>query len=347
MVPNEGLEGALADIDEDGFRRKGLTMRTVAATVIFGLCVVVCVGCAKKPAAQEPATNVATAKIGDPAGSLEGLEFVKGGPVKIEKGKVYVVEFWATWCPPCRRSIPHLTEVAAKFRDRGVQIVGVSDEEAGVVKPFVEQQGDTMDYVVAIDTKGGVGKAYMGAYGQDGIPTAFIVDAGGKVVWYGHPLADLEDVLGQVVAGTFDPIAYAKKRAEEEAAYEANVAAMKGYFAAIEADKADDARAAADKLVEKAPAEMLNGLAWRIMTEVSEPKRDKAVALRAAEKANSLTEGKDAMVLDTYALALFQNGRAAEAVAVQEKAVEMVKGNKELLADMTKRLEEFKAAGKI
>ena len=349
-----------------------MTMRTIRILLIAGLCAALCVSCAKKPAekpratggqkAKAPAEKVpatdkqadktpvekaVTGKIGDPAGSLAGLEFVKGGPVTIEKGKIYVVEFWATWCPPCRQSIPHLTEVASKVKDKGVQIVGVSKEKPEIVKPFVEAQGDKMNYVVAIDAKENVNKAYMEAYGQGGIPTAFIVDAASKVVWFGHPMADLEEVLGKVIAGTFDAAAYAKKRAEDEAAYEANAAAYKAYFEKIKSGTMDEARAEIDKRIDTAPADMLNALAWQILTGVAEAKRDKALALRAAEKANTLTEGKEAAILDTYALALFVNGKAAEAVAAQEKAVGLVKDNAEAVADFTKRLEEYKAAGKI
>src|ERR1700722_11724957 len=93
--------------------------------------------------------------VGDPAPKLEVKEFVKGKEVtKFEKGKVYVVEFWATWCPPCKTSIPHLTELQKK--NKNVTFIGVSvferDAAAAAVKPFVKEMGDKMDYLVAIDS---------------------------------------------------------------------------------------------------------------------------------------------------------------------------------------------------
>jgi thiol-disulfide isomerase/thioredoxin len=167
-------------------------MRNLSILLIGGLCLILGPGCSKNPSAA--------AKIGDAASPLDGLSFVKGGPVKIEPGTVYVVEFWATWCPPCRDSIPHLTEVAAKYKDKGVVVVGISNEKEDVVKPFVEKQADKMDYVVAIDSTGVTGGRYMKAFGQNGIPHAFLVDAAGKIAWHGHPMSGLEMAIDKAVA---------------------------------------------------------------------------------------------------------------------------------------------------
>lgn len=152
--------------------------------------------------AAEVAAAAVPTKLGDPAYPLVGLNWVKGEPVTITPGKVYVVEFWATWCPPCRDSIPHLTELQAKYGDR-VVFVGVSNEDVATVKPFVTGKGDQMAYTVAVDTAGKVGNGYMTAFGQRGIPTAFVVDVQGRLVWLGHPMGDLERVLDQVLAGTY------------------------------------------------------------------------------------------------------------------------------------------------
>jgi thiol-disulfide isomerase/thioredoxin len=150
--------------------------------------------------------------LGDPAPKLDLKSFVKGEPVKaFEPGKNYVVEFWATWCGPCKTSIPHLTELQKK--NPGVAFVGVSilEEDQDKVKPFVDEMGEKMAYRVALDSvptkkkgdEGAMAKTWMTASGQNGIPCAFIIDKTGKIAWMGHPM-EMETPLAKIVAGTWD-----------------------------------------------------------------------------------------------------------------------------------------------
>jgi thiol-disulfide isomerase/thioredoxin len=161
---------------------------------------------------------VIAADLGDPAPALKIAEWIKGQPVNLAAGKgkkIFVVEFWATWCPPCRASIPHLTELQKKFKDKDVVFVGVSDEKVDTVKKFVEKMADKMDYAVAVDDDRTTSKGYMEAYGINGIPHAFVVDKEGRIVWNGHPMADLEKTLEQLLAGKYD-MTLAKKRGEAQ-----------------------------------------------------------------------------------------------------------------------------------
>lgn len=175
------------------------------------------------------ATGLRAASLGDPAQPLDIKEWVKGGPVTLADGKgktIYVVEFWATWCPPCRTSIPHLTELAKKFKDQGVVFIGISDEKSDAVKKFVEKMGDQMDYNVAIDG-GKTSQGYMEAYGINGIPHAFVVNKEGNVVWQGHPMAELEETLHQIIDGKYD-MSKVKKKADAQEKLQEYVKAVMG-----------------------------------------------------------------------------------------------------------------------
>lgn len=180
-----------------------------------------------------------TLKVGDKAPDLTVSKWVKGEPVTgFEKGRVYVVEFWATWCGPCKTSIPHLTEVAKKFEKDGVKIIGVSvwERDQSKVAPFVEQMGEKMNYHVAMDDvpEGGKGndgkmaKGWMTAAGQNGIPSAFIVGKQGTIEWIGHPMDGMDKVLGKVIDGTFDAKAEAERKAKEQEQQQKLNAAMRG-----------------------------------------------------------------------------------------------------------------------
>jgi thiol-disulfide isomerase/thioredoxin len=198
--------------------------------------------------------NVAHAqalKVGSPAPKLAVAKWVKGKPVSLEKGKVYVVEFWATWCGPCRVSIPHLTELAKKHKDKAT-FVGVSVWERGdnipaLVDDFVTKMGDKMDYNVALDeTSNTMAKTWMEAAQQDGIPAAFIIGKDGNVAWIGHPMT-MDKPLEQIIAGTYDAKAEAAAKEKEmaemaaiqEIAQKAQGLAREGKFAeaAAELDK--------------------------------------------------------------------------------------------------------------
>lgn len=92
-----------------------------------------------------------------------------------------IVEFWATWCPPCRESIAHLNELKASGADIGLQVIGITDEDEETVNRF--RRGTRMDYTVAYDAEGRLAKHFL----VRGIPYAVLVDRLGKIRWAGHP----------------------------------------------------------------------------------------------------------------------------------------------------------------
>jgi thiol-disulfide isomerase/thioredoxin len=145
-----------------------------------------------------------------PPAVFEGAKLISGAePTSFEEGKTYVIEFWATWCAPCRKSIPHLNELSKSLKRKGVTVIGISDEKPDVVASFVRKKGDGMSYTVIADPDGKYKKAWMQAAGAKGIPTAFIVGPTGRIVYIGHPMEDsFERILRLCSDGKYDPTLY-------------------------------------------------------------------------------------------------------------------------------------------
>jgi thiol-disulfide isomerase/thioredoxin len=148
--------------------------------------------------------------VGDAAPPLKNVTAWLNGaePKTFEKDKVYVLEFWATWCGPCIGAMPHLSELAKENAAKGLVVIGLTNKDdrgnnKDSVTKFVEKnKGDTLGYVVGYSDGKEVNDAYMEAAGQDGIPCSFVVGKGGKVEYIGHPM-NLDEVLPKVLDGTW------------------------------------------------------------------------------------------------------------------------------------------------
>jgi peroxiredoxin len=91
-------------------------------------------------------------------------------------GKVALVNFWATWCPPCRSEMPDLDALYQRFKSQGLVVLAISDEDASTVKPFIDKFKIT--FPVLLDS----GDRVNGQYKISGIPKTFIYDRDGKLV---------------------------------------------------------------------------------------------------------------------------------------------------------------------
>jgi thiol-disulfide isomerase/thioredoxin len=147
-------------------------------------------------------------KIGDLAPALTVTTWLQGEPVKkFEPSKVYVVEFWATWCVPCIRHMPHLAALQSRYRDQGVTVVGFTSRDirgapgnsADKVTAFVKRRGPMLKYTFAYSDDDTTTDAWLKAAGQEGFCT-FVVDKVGRIAYMGSPLF-LDLALTKILAG--------------------------------------------------------------------------------------------------------------------------------------------------
>jgi thiol-disulfide isomerase/thioredoxin len=295
----------------------------------------------------------ATLKVGDPAPKLQVAKWVQGEPVnEFAKDKAYIVEFWATWCGPCRQSIPHLNEIYNKYKDKGLVVIGQDcwEQEDDEVPKFVKQMGDKMTYRVALDDKKGsekgkMAETWMEAAGQNGIPTAFVIAKTGEIAWIGHPMTLKEKTLDDVLAGNFDvkkaAADFQRKQEQEEKTSEIWQNFQKAANAK-EWDKAEGYLGEMEKLMDEEDRGNLDMIRLQMNLKKDDMPGAEKVAKRLSEK-----EPENAMYHNELSWRLItQKGISKDLVALAEKeairANDLSKGTNPEILDTLARVQFVK-----
>lgn len=308
----------------------------------------------------QAAPALASPAIGEKAPPVKVETWFNGSPSAVPgdgvKGhRVFLVEFWATWCGPCIQNIPHIAKLQEKYREGGLLVLGISNEDEETVAPFVKKM-KKMTYHVGIDDEMATTNKYMDDIG--GIPHAYLVDKGGTVVWSGHPAnPQLESTIKAVLAGKFD-LEAAKNKATRKKKLES---LMEDFNEAYREQDKDEMFKLLDKMMVVVPEEMkpymmkrhflgefdmedqipalekkmesalrdsLEGMGAIVGMELGRPppERDAERLWRCAMRAEKLAEGEDAGVLAMVARVQCELGMIDIAIKTQARAVELSDG---------------------
>ena len=177
-------------------------------------------------APAQPPKNVKPLVIGDPFPDIGNrATWLKGTSIEsYAKGKVYVIDLWATWCAPCIEMMPHTSEIADRYAKHGVEIIGLALDPGGATatQQFVKTNPNLMRYAICEDIDGQLKTEYMTRTGTAGIPTVLIINQDGILAWKGHP-KNMGGPLAEIVLETYD-LEAAKQTLNRHAAATQNIA---------------------------------------------------------------------------------------------------------------------------
>lgn len=154
-----------------------MRLHSCVLSLVLGLSLAAVCGCGSKQAPDFKAESLA----------------ITGKTVTLAdfKGKAVLLEFWATWCGPCRETMPVIDEVYKEFGPKGLQVVSLTNEDRATVEAFAAKSDVT--YPLFLDVGGSANQAY----GITGIPDAVVIGKNGSIVWRGHP-ADVQALVAAV-----------------------------------------------------------------------------------------------------------------------------------------------------
>ncbi len=146
-----------------------------------------------------------------PAPPIKVENWLRGQPLtSFQPGKVYIVEFFATWCAPCVAALSHLVQLQEKYRDSGVEVLGIAareraqtpDEARSKLDAWLTEKLPKLNYRIGLDYTREMDKLWMDPSFSIGIPTSFVVDRDGHIAFIGFP-TQLDDVLPKILSGSW------------------------------------------------------------------------------------------------------------------------------------------------
>lgn len=328
-------------------------------------------------AQENPAPKGPSLKVGDPAPALKADQWWNGEPITtLEKGTVYVVEFWATWCGPCIVMMPHMSELQQQYKDKGVIFIGYTAQDPNnteaKVTDFVKKRGPKLKYRFAYSNDRTTYDAWMRAAGRTGIPCCFVVDRKGNIAYIGHPMY-LDAVLPKVVAGTWtagdlstieaiekelegvfaasrNPEEFLKKLEEFENKH-SELAGIPYFNAprllsAMQTGKPELAKKTAEQILSKGiayedPAALQTLVGVLTSPQAVKHKELVALALQAAQALLRINGDKDPLALYYVAEAHFANGDKAKAKDFGTKAIQAATDNPRLKQQLEQRIRRY------
>ena len=135
-------------------------------------------------------------KVGEQAPEINARVWINTEAITLANStkKIVVLEFWSTFCKPCVTLIPQLNQIHAKYKDKGVILLGLTNEPPGLIKSFVSD--NKIDFCI------GAGSLSAKEYEVKSLPQAFVVAPGGKIVWQGSPEKDFENAIEATLKAT-------------------------------------------------------------------------------------------------------------------------------------------------
>lgn len=280
-------------------------------------------------ATPAPASETPTLRIGDKPPPIEiehwlvmpegAKEFVTPGD-----GKIYILDFWATWCAPCIADMPHMSELQKAHEKDGVVVIGVSDEAPETINTFLDKpfgkstRRESLGYIIAADPDKSTHEQILIASSDYTIPRAVVIGREGEIEWIGHPATDqLDDALQQIIAGTWDRNAWRDL-------FEGNLSFDKQFADLLTAESWEEAAELAGEDWQR-----LNDIAWRIAfdPEGKVKNRDFRLAQNYATTSLQISNGAESFPIFTLAQVEAERGNYKNALELVERALKVEGGS--------------------